>query len=825
MKKILVMLSLIFMANPLFAGYKVAIASGNFSTNSTWGNVPNVPTLHATTNITVTNTNNYTATFTALNTTSSVLGCVVYCAAVGTTDWVLTLQENSVDTVATSTLTVANRYVGWNYIIFPTSYTYTSTAVGYYRFKLRTSGASSGTGTVAADSGGTLISFLTVSNNTGTPQSTDNIFLVSNYLNPITVTIDGTQTIGAATNTTTIPTIRELTDAVIISTGCTLKFDTTASATFYVQGNILIDSGGELQAGTTYSYYPSTCTAIISFMQHTTANYGINQFNGGRLILEGQPNWTSQMFSTSLSTGIGTTASPLITVSTVGWNVGDQILVCPSTNYLCWDERYIKTVVNTTTYILCSVPGGAESGFTFTHSTGALVLNATRNIIITSTNPATLASYIYNTNTIAGNLITEWCRFENFGENATNKQGFVLNVAAVQATINNSVFYGGYNTFKIDMGNALNILTFNGDISYKTRYAHIWGVNNNTGVVFNNCYFLNAFTGSYVTYTSICTNWVFNNCYWIGNGVDVASYLNTTCSIKYYGCEWQCNKSVANFYNVGNNGIIFNSCKFGTQGVNGQVSSYAADIAWYANFLDVVYSDCLFGTPVTVYNNGVGMPTGASISFQNFNNVQNDNRWYDANGIYQSCGAGLTDTNVHKTGNMTLRMYPKTSTGLSLSLKVVAISSEAVQCFGFLQENTAFATSASTLTVQMFLPSNLTTTPDAQQVMVATTTWQVFSLAVPYTGASTLFATVKIIAQSTTSNAYVYVADIYNGTNALTGMNIWDVGKIAPVMYPTLGDPLSLWNVVDSAAVVSGTKGSVVHDTLIKADDAGILGR
>lgn len=77
---------------------KACIASGPWSTIGTWGNVPNTPTIHASTNLTLTAGNTFTATWTAPNTTNYVVGVIVYLNTVATGSIVVTLQESTVDT-------------------------------------------------------------------------------------------------------------------------------------------------------------------------------------------------------------------------------------------------------------------------------------------------------------------------------------------------------------------------------------------------------------------------------------------------------------------------------------------------------------------------------------------------------------------------------------------------------------------------------------------------------------------------------------------------------------------------------------------------------
>jgi hypothetical protein len=80
--------------------------------NSTsFDTVVNTPTMHATTNISISGTLRYTAPFTAPNTTNKVTGMLLYIVTLPGTTITVTLQENSIDTAATVTLnTTASKW-------------------------------------------------------------------------------------------------------------------------------------------------------------------------------------------------------------------------------------------------------------------------------------------------------------------------------------------------------------------------------------------------------------------------------------------------------------------------------------------------------------------------------------------------------------------------------------------------------------------------------------------------------------------------------------------------------------------------------------------
>src|SRR3954468_12018727 len=84
----------------------VSLATGNWSTAATWTEVTNTPALHASTNISVSTSNLFTATYTAPNTTNKCTGVALYLATANTSggNITITLQESTVDTAATVTV-------------------------------------------------------------------------------------------------------------------------------------------------------------------------------------------------------------------------------------------------------------------------------------------------------------------------------------------------------------------------------------------------------------------------------------------------------------------------------------------------------------------------------------------------------------------------------------------------------------------------------------------------------------------------------------------------------------------------------------------------
>lgn len=334
---------------------RTAIADTTLVSTTGWGSATNTPTIHATTNITVSTTARFTQGFTAPNTTNKCVGVWFECITVGTGDWTVTLQENTVDTAATATVSASNiTATYWVYFEFSVPYTFTTTSASAYRFKL-VSGAVGTGGTVAADSAGLNSSFMAVDDRTGALGSTDDLWIAApNLSGTRTVTVSGTSNLCGSGTTTALPGTRGYGWAVNINRGGLFTWDTTASATLTVLGSTTIAPGGELRQGTSGTAYPAAYTAKLRFNENgANASYGVRAFPGSKVTVYGNP---LAYYKTTVASGTGTVGDPLITTDPVDWSVGDQIIVPATsnnaTNYNETENRQIVTKNSSTSYVL-----------------------------------------------------------------------------------------------------------------------------------------------------------------------------------------------------------------------------------------------------------------------------------------------------------------------------------------------------------------------------------------------------------------------------------------------------------------------------------------
>jgi len=795
--------------------YKPCIASSAYSTAATWGSLSNTPTLHATTNITVTAGGVFSATFTAPSITDSAIGVWVFVAAVGTAGTlVATLQENSVDTTATASKTITSlTAANWYYFVFGTPYTFTSIAAGYYRIKLNTSGAS-GTTSAAANSGATNFAYMAVDNRTGVPASTDNL-----WIGGFTVTMDGTQTCGAGTDTV-LAIKRTLGNSINIYDNGILSWDTAASATLTNLGNVVVGTTGELRMGTVASPYPTGQIATLTFNENgTDGNHGMIIFIGGKMTLQGEPKTSTSLWKTKLSSGVGTAASPLVTADAVDWAVNDEILIGATsdnaTNYNETEQKFIITKNSSTSYVLSDTLGGAEAAFTYTHSTDAWVLNITRNVIINTSNSAQ-GWYYQNLSITAGNVNCDWFTFQyGSASSTTGKTGLYL-IGRNTAGITGNYDYGVSRNalaagFNIDT--SVSTITWTGlisclGVSASNVGAFRWTSGTPSNKTFVDCFAIKNTRGGWQLLTG-GANYTFTRCYAIScntaaafnAGIDLTSIISSTftdCEVHACG--------VRGLFLQGTTAITFSNFLSGTKGNN------TIDIDITSNtYNDVVFTSSTLSS-TTFINNYLNLITGSKIAFDALSGTANNHIWYTNYGIARSTGSGLVDTTVRTTGSLGLRIAAEeATTGFTWEFNIPQNASSIINFFGYFQKNTAFATSVCT--VELWLYGS--TSADATANLTDTTgSWQSVSLSVNNTQTVDRLATIKVIAKTTTAAAYIYIDDLFNAgdgtTNSdkVTGLDTWDKGKPISIIQPSAVSAADIWTFSTTALTTADTTGN-----------------
>jgi hypothetical protein len=779
--------------------HKIAQATGNFGTAGTWYQGTNTPTIHASTNVNITTTPSYSATFTAPNTTNAVNGVLVHLTSKGSaTTLTATLQEATVDTAHTVTVNMSDIELGWVYLRPVTPYVFTATTAGRYRWKLT---VDTSTATVAQASTANF-AYISVDDRTGVPVSGDNGWIVEpNGTTDITVTMDGTRTVGTGTNA---GTERSVANALLISNDCQLQMDTAASSDLTIRGSVWVKAGGEFSCATTSSPLSSSYTATVQAGTHPSSIY---YENGATGIWQGASKTYQK---TIVASGDGTTGTPLITSDAVDWAVGDEVIFAPATdsatNYNETEVKYIRTKNSSTSYTLADTAGGAESGLTYTH-TGALVGNFTNNITIKGSTTAILIGFTMAAQSSAGFINVDWVRFENlhnstfFGAVPTGNVQIPTNCALDNCVGKNGpagIFYFNQHT----NASFSNILTYNTQTTtgLLTAFANTVVYASN-GVTLTNCHsFASNGYGFGIESSYSCTiqdssAYACNNTGAASGGVAVnTSGLNTFNNFNSHAHYSNGIYIASGPFNT------FNSCLIGTKG------DMPNGLYMGTGFSTALFNDT-FMDATNVITNYTNMTLGSEIKFNRLDDTDNNHRWYSVRGWGKA-----EDTEIRTTGSLAVRLAPQnSSTGFAWEFQIPAKANSIVAFFGYFMKNTAFST--DDVVIELWLPGS--TVADASYTLADSyDVWQAVPLSVSNTLSVDGLATVKVIGKTTTSAAYVYCDDFYNAgntvvsTDKVTGLDTWFEGKPAQIITPSAVSAADIWTFDTTNLTTANTTGN-----------------
>ncbi len=789
----------------------------------------NTPTIHATTNTTV-NANTNGAGFTAPDLVSTTQGISIYVVAKGTGGTVtFNLQEATVTKATTGAINITSLEIGWNYIPLTVPYTYASLTATTYRYSFVVAGI---TGTTTIASATSSFSYMAWSDrNAGSlTAATDDWYIIRPLgTGAITCTVTGTTTTnGSGLTPVTIATTREVNLALYVGKSCTLKWDTTASATLTTRGAAKFEIGAAEERGTVATPYPAGRDAIWLFDQNAVSmTSGYMFMNGASCTRQGIPKSSTSLWKTTLSSGLGTAASPAIMSTAVDWEPGDEVWVAPTSNnaanYNEGEYRFIITKNSSTSYVWSATSGGAEAALANAHSSSAMVFNLQRNVLTKTLTSTTLAMYGYFQSTTIDEVNIDWARDETMGAFFNSRDGVRLTNAATHvASIDYSVAYNTrFDGYLWTLSTVAQ--THTGLISAKQ--ASGIGSGNVSGLAigasnrtFVDCVAINsvgigmAVTGSSNTFTRpiaiACNNALATT---TAGGIYNAGGNNTFTNGEFHA------NGYAGVVLGGDSLGVYTSCLFGSKGTN------TNDVAVVSTTSNLSYFNTCTTSSATQVANYLNAVPSTRISFQAFNSLNTNHITYYAYGTVRSTGAGLTDTNVRTAGTLNARIAAENlATGASFTYLVPAVVGRAVQALMFIQANAAFTGDASAVgTVQLYLPGS--STPDATAtVSKADNNFNVVALAANYLGANDAFAKIVINSKTTTSAAYLYVADISNGTNTITALKPWVDGLPSPVMFEQLGDAAGVWQVLTSTLTTSGTTGKLLTKLLTVSKFLGL---
>lgn len=686
---------------------------------------------------------------------------------------------------ASGTINYADIELGMNYVRFTTPYQFATLTASAYVIRVRNSVNAGSLGQLRNTASG--LWHQTTYDTATTLGATDNVWVAGfNNAGRTTKTLtltgllnawgDGTGTgIGSVTQT--------MAAALTIGAGGTVVADTSASVTLSLKGSIWCGSPSAL-----FDFRQSNKSIINTLIIDGNANGDQGLFTGttttgGRILLTGA---TYDVYSTYAS-GLGTAASPMIT--NIPWDaaVGDEIVIGGGSDYLKNEVRYIKTRNSSTSFVLCSTPGGAESALVNTHTAGSHISNMTRNVIVKplATNRG---YYISNGSSLVSDF--SYVRFEYSDCSSGKALNFNLN--------SNSPFDGIVLYHNSIAGRACIIETNTSRQTHEkivlyntqgTNYSGQSGINlqSANNKTYNDVFHYNApgtaLACAMISLSISATGNIFNNCHsYGGNATNAAAGyiigIFSSSGNTFNNCTVNAARQNAVYLAVGDSNT-FNNCNFGNKGVNGN------DITELTATLNkAVFNNCNFGSS-TLITNYLNQLDGSVIAFQDMDGNTSKHRWYTNKGSFVSSGSGLSDTTVRTAGSLALAIKPEDNVdGASLIFKIPANPASQVNVFGYLYRNAAF--SSGTLKVELFLPGTLLTSAPDATVTLATTTlaWLPWTLNAYYSGSVARYATVRITAITNTAGAYAFLDDIYDAQtgNKVAGLDVWDAGQISPIL-------------------------------------------
>ncbi len=754
---------------------------------------------------------------TAPNTTNFATG--VWIAIASTTNSPNTIRVDLLESGVikrTAYINQADHVIGFNYVRFAIPYQFTTTAAGAYTVKLSTSSTNSGS--VRAVTAGNLWYQITYDSAVAVGASDD--VMVGGFndsgLTAKTMTVTGTgNSWGSGTNPSwTATTQWDMASPLIIGSGGNVVFDTTANTTLTVAGSVVVYKGGvfDMRPGSAYT------NTLIFNQGGGDGRFGLISPTSG---LGGQILTTGKVVTVGLqyASGDGSTGSPLTFATAHGLSVGDELYI-PGLTYGGNQIRFVKTIVNTTQVTTSATSGGAESAFTNTPAVGSWISNTTRNSIIKST-ATTVGHFLYNSNTNATPLSDfKWTRHEY--ANCASGRGLNFNGGSTATTDANDADFTG-TVFYNNSAAGRNTATWSGKaVQTVTDLVIINPKGTNfsaqSGLVFqsynktaNRVYAYSepssTTSAGAVSFSTTSVSNRLNNFHAYGLN---ASNGSLGYALGLYGVFNTVTNSTINSTRVA--GVRANSAQSTTitNSSLGTIGTNTIDLVLDSSTLNtILWSNCNFGsgTLISGYTSGL---EGTDIRFHKYQQTAHKHRWYTNRGWAQATGSGLEDTTVRTAGSYNIKINPESASGFVWEFTVKSIVDQIAFLKAYLRKNSTMGTDDAK--VELFMPgTDLTGTADA--IYNATddvNTWQDFVIGKAYSGSENTEAVVRVTATSTTAGAAVYMADFFDGQEAL---NSWFEAKPTKVIAPTdfSGVAGLVWNYLSSNST-AGTYGRSVND-------------
>lgn len=648
-----------------------SIATGNWTTASTWGLVDSTSYLNAENATESLLTTAYSGTRSAAFTPGAITishigvklaerigttGTISVCLELDATDTLVTGTEVTIDVADLPSALEADLNGGW--IFFKLASPVTLSAATAYQVAAKTSSATQVD--LFCDATVDNIARALVTTTTQAPVAGDDLIIAGEKTgqgtgNSFTVTMNETATTDYGSASTSLAT-----PALAICQGGTLSYGTTEATNYYLRlsGNAIVYSGGTFNIGTTGTPIPRDSTASLNFDCGANVDFGLTIRNGGTWNAQGLSRTSGKnIVSCLLSADEAANSTSLDVDTDTGWLDNDRIAVASTTRTITQAEE--GTLNGNAGASSLTVDGfaGTSGGLLNAHGgvapVQAEVVLLTRNVKIFGAS-STLQTFVDIAGTASVDL--DWTEFYWIGSSTTGKFG--INVAVTtgsfsmqycsghSSTVSGSRFVNATsitgNNFVFSNNVAYN---FQGDIVQIPTSSAAWVMSNNVLIysTSNRGVFLSSISGTFtnnriantgsnpITF-SASSNTTFNNfsnivVHSCSQSVSMSAWVNGVITDLTI---WRSNNNGISFtdgaYNIIFDGLIM----FGNQTAN--ISFVSADISG-VTFIDTILNgDSTFSTSY-----GISFPSNATVG-ANLKVINGD--FGSASGIYTSHSLG-----------------------------------------------------------------------------------------------------------------------------------------------------------------------------------------
>lgn len=640
-----------------------------------------------------------------------------------------------------------------------------------------------------------------------------------------TVTIDQNVTVGSDPGA-------GLTPAIDIINGV-LTFDTTASRTLTLRGDLRMQHGSssasQLLIGSAASRVPASTIITIKFNDSAALSPGKYGFYHG----SAYNNNASTSYSTSSKfqcygavktgattlTGAHSAAATTINVAdTTGWQVGDEIVIATNTSSGSQTERRTIATVASSTQATITV------GLTNAHGDQNRVCNISRNIVLTVSSAAN-ASWMNGRYQTTGNWVWSYTQVDHMGaafsNGSTGDTGNATGVIVCSNFAQDSVLTFDNCAMKDCIGSGLrlfqNTAATPSTISNSVFYNNIIGVNLQSSAIGNTvtgCYFLNqaANTAIGLNFSSGGIGNTLSNNEYIGctNGWAMgAGYGNTETGSKFYAC------TQAFITNSGMSaGTTWTSCTLGVGPAGNQTNSQDINIG-SKHVLLALFDNCTFNSATTLLNSA-NLITGSQVSLSRIGGVTTANKTYYAYAVLSQA----TDQ-LYSGTSYSLKVQPQSTTqSQTFSFNVMANASQPVAVVGYMYIDSNYG--ASNLPTVVLSGSGVSTGSLTWTAANSPSGWQQF--AVYGTPSSNGLCTVTFTVQAgSTANVWIgniAVAGVATNTGAF---GYWFNGSPVSLLVSTGLGAFDIWSVPSSSLTAAGSAGLKLTQGATKGDLAAFI--